>query len=82
VDDGRLWVVMAYHDNAVSIRELLSSPLPEKCIRYVCKQALSGLAYIHSMVREMGPSVVQIHLFANFAPASGSQNARQSLSAG
>lgn len=55
VDEGRLWVVMAYHDNAVSIRELLSSPLPEKCIRYVCKQVLSGLAYIHAMVTETQP---------------------------
>ena len=35
VDEGRLWVVMAYH-HAVSIRELLSSGLTEFSIRYVC----------------------------------------------
>jgi pimeloyl-ACP methyl ester carboxylesterase len=48
VDEGRLWVVMAYHD-AVSIRELLSSGLSERCIRYICTAVLSGLAYIHGM---------------------------------
>jgi hypothetical protein len=48
VDEGRLWVVMAYH-HAVSIRELLSSGLAECSIRYVCTAVLSGLAYIHGM---------------------------------
>ncbi len=48
VDEGRLWVVMAYH-HAVSIRELLSSGLSECSIRYVCTAVLSGLAYIHAM---------------------------------
>lgn len=48
VDEGRLWVVMAYH-HAVSIRELLSSGLTENSIRYVCAAVLKGLAYIHAM---------------------------------
>ena len=41
-----LWIAMD-HNDGVSIREILSSGLPEPCIRYVCTAVAAALECIH-----------------------------------